>query len=214
MNSYEVARLEDLDSIPIGDGVLWHPVRRRFDIRSFGVNAYTSERVGDHVVEDHDESGAGAGGHEELYVVVRGRATFTVDGNEIDAPAGTFVFVRDPKLRRSAIAEDDGTVVLALGGEPGAAYQVSPWESYFAAFPALREERYDEAIALMEAGLREHPGNPSILYNLACAEALARRSADALRHLAEAVSVEPRLRERAQADPDFDAIRAEPGFPA
>src|SRR5581483_9921230 len=112
--------------------------RRRFGIQSFGVNAYTSERVGEHVIEDHDESGSGAGGHEELYVVVRGLARFTVGGESLQARAGTLVYVRDPQLKRSAIAEEQGTLVLAIGGEPGSPYHVSPWESSFAAFPALR----------------------------------------------------------------------------
>ncbi len=211
--TWETARIDELDAIPVAEGLVWHPVRRRFGIESFGVNAYTSEGVGGHVVEEHDEAGSGAGGHEELYFVVRGRATFTVDGQAVDAPAGTFVFVRDPALKRGAIAEEEGTLVLAMGGEPGRPYRVSPWECYFAAFPALRAERWGEAIGLMEEGLREHPGNPSILYNLACAESRADRPLEALTHLQEAIRARPDYRERAHADPDFDPIRREPGFP-
>jgi hypothetical protein len=213
-DGWQVVHLDDLDSIAVADGLVWHPVRRRLEIGSFGINAYTSERVGGHIVEDHDESGSGAGGHEELYVVVRGLARFTVDGESLQAPAGTFVFVRDPALRRSAIAEEAGTVVLAVGGEPGVAYEVSPWESSFAALPALRAERWDEAIALMEEGLHQHAGNASLLYNLACAESLAGRSHDSLAHLQQAVQANPAYAARAQADPDFDAIRGEEGFPA
>jgi hypothetical protein len=212
-DGWQVVHLDDLDSIAVADGLVWHPVRRRLGIGSFGINAYTSERVGGHIVEDHDESGSGAGGHEELYVVVRGLARFTVDGTSLHAPAGTFVFVRDPALRRSAIAEEAGTLVLAVGGEPGAAYEVSPWESSFAALPALRAERWEEAIALLERGLGEHPGNASLLYNLACAESQAGRSSEALNHLQEALRANTDLAERAQADPDFDPIRGEPGFP-
>ena len=103
-------------------------MRRRLGIRAFGINAYTSEGVGQHVVEEHDETGSGAGGHEEMYVVVRGRATFTLGGETLDAPAGTIVFIRDPAVKRVAIAEEEGTLVLAVGGEPGAPYEVSPWE--------------------------------------------------------------------------------------
>jgi tetratricopeptide (TPR) repeat protein len=214
MAGWEVAHLDELDAIPVAEGLVWHPVRRRFGVESFGVNAYTSEHVGGQVVEDHDESGPGGGGHEELYVVVRGLARFTVDGESFQATAGTVVYVRDPALRRSAIAEANGTVVLAVGGERRRSYRVSPWESYFAALPALRAGRWDDAIALIEAGLRDHPGNPSILYNLAAAESRAGRGAEALAHLEEAVRAKPELRERAAADPDFDAVRREDGFPA
>jgi len=211
--SWETARIDELDAIPVAEGLIWHPVRQRFGIESFGVNAYTSEGVGGHVVEEHDETGSGASGHEELYLVVRGRATFTVDGQAVDAPAGTLVYVRDPALKRSAIAEEEGTLVLAVGGEPGEPYRVSPWESYFAAIPALRAERWGEAIELMEEGLREHPGNPAILYNLACAESRAGRPLDALTHLQDAIRARPDYRDRARTDPDFDPIRREPGFP-
>ena len=210
---WQSIHLDELDSIPVIESLVWHPVRRRLGITAFGVNAYTSQKVGGHVVEDHDELGGGAGGHEELYVVVRGRATFTVGSESREAPAGTLVFVSDPALRRSAIAEEEGTLVLAIGGEPGRAYEVSPWESYFAAIPSLKAEHWEEAIALIEEGLRDRPGHPSLLYNLACAESRAGRPLEALTHLQEAVRGDAKHRAAAHADPDFDPIRREPGFP-
>src|SRR5439155_12989075 len=91
MRRYAVAHLDNLDSFPVAHGLEWHPIRRRFGIRSFGVNAYTAEKPGDWVVEEHKEGS----GHEELYLVVRGRAQFTLDGEERDAPAGTIVFLPD-----------------------------------------------------------------------------------------------------------------------
>ena len=70
----------------------------------------------------------GTEGHEELFVVVSGHAVFTVGGEEIDAPAGMLVFVRDPALPRSARATVDDTAILAVGARPGAPYAVSRWE--------------------------------------------------------------------------------------
>ena len=208
-------RFDDLDSIPLFEGLVWHPVRRRLGIRAFGINAYTAEAVGQQVVEEHDETGGGAAGHEELYVVVSGRATFTIGGETLDAPAGSLVFISDPKLRRKAIAEEDGTLVLAIGGEPGVAYEISPWESYFACDAgACASSATTTRSRMIEAGLRERPGHPSILYNLACAESLAGRPLEAITHLQEAVRGDPEYAERARADPDFDPIRREPGFPA
>lgn len=211
---WESVHLDELDAIPLPEGLVWRPVRRRLGVLAFGVNAYTSVGPGRQVVEEHDESGSGAGGHEELYVVVRGHATFTVGGETIDAPAGTIVFIRDPALRRVAIAEEEGTFVLAVGGEPGRAYEVSPWEFSFVAQPLLEQGRYAEAITLLEGGLADHPGNASLLYDLACAESRAGRPLEALTHLGEALRLEPRYVERAREDPDFDPIRREPGFPA
>jgi tetratricopeptide (TPR) repeat protein len=214
MTGWEVSSFDSLAAIPVGEGVVWRPLRKQFDIRAFGTNAYTSEGVGQHIIEEHDERGTGAGGHEELYVVIRGRATFTVDGETTDAPAGTLIFIRDPALKRFAIAEEEDTLVLAIGGEPGKAYQLSPWEFNFSALPVLAAGRYEEAITMLEAGLLEHPGNASILYDLACAESLHGLTAAALAHLAEAVQGNPKFAARALVDPDFDPIRGEPGFPA
>jgi tetratricopeptide (TPR) repeat protein len=204
----------ELDAIPLFEGIVWHPVRRKLGIRAFGINAYTAEGVGRHVIEEHDETGGGAGGHEEVYVVVGGRATFTLDGETLDAPAGTLVYISDPKVRRQAVAEEAGTLVLAIGAEPGVPYEPSAWEWYFSAMPAFRGERWDEAISLMEEGLAERPEHPAILYNLACAESRAGRPLDALTHLQAAVRADPGYVDRAREDPDFDPIRREPGFPA
>jgi hypothetical protein len=208
--SFEVATFGDLDAIPIADGFVWHPIRRRFDIRGFGCNAYTSEGVGRQIVEEHTEGT----GHEECYVVVRGRAKFTLDGEEIDAPAGTIVFIRDHDMKRGAVAEDGDTLVLAVGGFPGKPFEVSAWESYFAATPYIEREQWDEAVAILEGALREKRGNPAILYNLACVEARARRPLDALTHLQAAVAADGKYLEYARRDSDFAAIRREPGFPA
>jgi hypothetical protein len=210
---YETVRLDELDRVPIGEhGLLWRPVRRRLGIEAFGVNAYTAEEEGQEVVEHHDETGSGAGRHEELYVVVRGHARFTLDGDEVDAPAGTFVFVRERSVRRGAFAEEPGTTVLALGGKPGEAFQVSPWEYYFAAIPAFRERDYALGIEIVREGLERYPDNPSVLYTLACFESLDGDSDSALEHLRQAAAQEPRVADWARDDSDLDPIRDDPRF--
>jgi mannose-6-phosphate isomerase-like protein (cupin superfamily) len=67
-------------------------------------------------------------GPEELYVVLRGRATFTLDGREVDAPAGTLVHVHDPTVARTAVPAEPDTAVLAISGTPGLDYRVATWE--------------------------------------------------------------------------------------
>ena len=206
-----VAHIDELDAIEMPDGFVWRPIRRHFDIRAFGVNAYTALEVGGQIVEKHTESQLG---HEEIYLVLRGRALFTVDGNEHELGAGQLVFLRDPQLRRGAVALEEDTIVLALGGKPGAAHQVSAWEAMFAAAPAARAEDWDEAIRIHEEAIREQGEDPALLYNLACMEARAGRHLDALLHLKRAVELDPRWADYAAKDSDFAAIREEPGFPA
>ena len=207
----KLVRIGDIEPIPVVGGELhWRPVRRTFGIEAFGINAYTAD-AGGLVVEEHDETGAGAGHHEELYVVVTGRATFTVDGESYDAPVGTCVFLDDPKERRGARALEDGTTVLAIGGVRGEPFKISPWEFAFASVPAWEGRRYDEAKALLLQGLQLHPGNTSLLYDLACVEALLGESDNALEHLREAAT-NPRLREHAKKDSDFESLRDDPRF--
>ena len=209
----KVTRIQEIEPIPVVGGELqWRPLRRTLGIEAFGINAYTAN-AGELVVEEHDETGAGAGHHEELYVVVTGHATFTVDGEEVDAPVGTCVFLDKPEERRGARAVEDGTTVLAIGGVRGEPFTISPWEFAFAGTPAWEAKRYDEAKALLVEGLELHPGNASLLYNLACVEALMGDKDAALDHLAQAAT-NPRVREWAKTDSDLDSIRDDPRFSA
>ena len=202
--------LDELDAIEMPDGFVWRPVRRHFDIQAFGVNAYTASREGGQIVEEHSEAVLG---HEEIYLVVRGRVRFTVDGDDVELSAGQLVFLREPSLKRGAVALTADAAVLALGGKPGEPHQVSAWEAMFAAVPASRREDWDEAIRIHDEALAERPDHPALLYNLACMEASGGRHVDALLHLQRAVELDPTWAARAGADSDFAAIRNEPGFP-
>jgi tetratricopeptide (TPR) repeat protein len=192
----------------------WAMVRTQFDIQSFGVNAWIAEEAGVEVIGDHDELGERSGNHEELYFVSAGHATFTVNGDEIDAPAGTFVFVRDPAAKRKAIATEAGTTVLVAGGKPGEAFTPSPWERNSEGLVHFANEDYDKAAEAYEQFLEETPGDAGFLYNLACAESRLGRTESALKHLRQSVETDEQFKKNAIEDPDFDAIRDEPEFSA
>jgi tetratricopeptide (TPR) repeat protein len=204
-----LAHVDDLDRVELPDGFAWRPVRRRFGIRAFGTNAYTPGASG-RIVEEHTE---GRFEHEELYLVLRGRVRFTVDGNDHELGPGQLVHVADPSLRRGAVALTDDAAVLAVGGKPGAPHEVSSWEHEFLAIPHLKAGRYDEARRILEEALEEQPDTASTLYNLACTEALAGDADRALELLDAAVAGDERYREFAQTDEDFASIRDDPRFP-
>ena len=206
-----LAHVDELDLIQMPEGFQWRPVRRRFGIRAFGVNAYTTVEAGDQIVEEHTEAQLG---HEEIYVVLRGRVRFTLGDDEHELSQGRLVHVQDPELRRGAVALTDDAVVLAVGGKPGEPYEVSAWEAMFAAVPFAQREEWDEAIAVHEEALRERRDHPALLYNLACMEARGGRHLDALLHLRRAIELDPKYATYARKDSDFAAIRSEPGFPA
>jgi tetratricopeptide (TPR) repeat protein len=209
--AFAVRHLDELERF--GDKFVTIPVRIPFGIRSFGVNAYAANEEGGEVIEEHDELGSGAGRHEELYCVVRGRAAFVLDGEEVDAPAGSLLFVRDPAVRRHAIAREAGTTVLVLGGVPGRAFEPSPWEAWLEALPHYEAKEYDRAVEVMAAALAQYPDNPNVLYNLACTEALAGQTEPALAHLRRAVELDERALGWAREDADFTSLRDDPRFP-
>jgi tetratricopeptide (TPR) repeat protein len=192
----------------------WAMVRTHFDIQSFGVNAYIAEEAGVEVIGEHDELGENAGKHEELYFVSSGHATFTVNGDEIDAPRGTFVFVRDPAAKRKATAVEPGTTIVIVGGKPGEAFTPSPWERTSEGLAHFANKDYEKAAEVYEQLLAETPDNAGFLYNLACAESLLGRKEDALEHLRQSVDANAVFKKNALEDPDFDAIRDDPEFSA
>jgi len=202
MSGYEIASLTGVESLK-GPGTLrWTPLRKHFGITAFGINAYTATEVGQDVVEEHSEERLG---HEELYLVVSGRATFVLDGEEVEVPAGSVVFLRDPKVKRYARAEEAGTTVLAVGGKPGS-HEISGWEYFFAAY-AIADEDLDGALAQLEAGLAEKPDHPPLHYHLACINARAGRLDEARRQLDRALELDPELQSYADEDEDLKPLR-------
>jgi quercetin dioxygenase-like cupin family protein len=207
-SGYEIAHIDELEELPIAGGeFVWRPVRRRFGITAFGTNAYTGD-AGLRVIEEHTERD----NHQEMYVVLRGRATFTLGDDEVDAPAGTLVFVR-PDTRRGAIAAEDGTAVLAVGAKPGVVFEPSLWEDVFAANAYADKGDVAKGRELLATLLEQHPDAWQGHYNAACLEARVGDRERAFDHLERAVELEPeRAREFAETDTDFDSIRDDDRF--
>jgi quercetin dioxygenase-like cupin family protein len=209
---YEVAHLDDLERLPVLDGALtWLPVRRRFGITAFGANAYTAEHAGQQVVEEHTE---GSNRHEEAYFVIAGRATFTVAGEEVDAPAGTIVHLPDPEVRRGAVAAEPGTTVLAMGAPRGVPFRPSGWEAAFAAYAYRELGDPDRGWTVLREAVERDPDAWQGHYHLACFAALDGDREAALAELARAVDLDPEAARYAGDDADFDSIRDDPRFPS
>ncbi len=211
--SARVTRVSESGAIAVAGG-LYQPIRHTLDVRAFGVNAYFARAAGDQLIEPHDETGSGAGGHAELYVVMSGRALFRADGDEIDAPAGTLVFVPDPASKRQATASESGTSVLVIGGPADRELPVSPFEFWFRAEEPYNAGDYARAIEIVSSGLELWPEHPTMLYQLACYHALAGDREQALDHFERACATSAEPREWQQGDHDLDAIRDDARFAA
>jgi tetratricopeptide (TPR) repeat protein len=208
------SRAAHISEIEIGtpEGRRWAQVRATFGIGAFGVNAWTADSPDQIVINEHDETGPRP--HEELYFVANGHAVFTINGDEVDAPAGTFVFVRDPAAKRKAVAKEADTTVLAAGGPRGQAFEPVEWERGAQALRHWATKDWEAAIAELSELHGEYPEDATILYNLACAESLAGRREDALGHLRQSVQLDGKFAELAADDSDLDAIRDDPEFSA
>jgi tetratricopeptide (TPR) repeat protein len=200
---YSVLNLDELEPVWVA-GVHWKPLRRTLGIDAFGINAYTAAAAGEHVVEEHTEENLG---HQEVYVVIAGRATFT-----LDAPSGTVVFLRDPSVRRSAVAVETGTTVLAIGGVPGV-HAPSAWEWYFEAERYRESGDHPAALELLAEARERFPADAGVLYATACWEALAGDADAAIARLDAAIELEPKCAAWAEGDADLDSIRGLPGSP-
>jgi tetratricopeptide (TPR) repeat protein len=209
-NRFGIAQIEDLERYPIAnqDGLTWRPVRRHFGISSFGVNAYTADEAGQRVVEEHREQD----GHDELYVVLKGRATFTLEGDEHDAPAGTLVHC-PPGTLRTAFAAEPGTTVLGIGAKPGEVFEPSGWEWVFAGVSLLDQGNEEGARRELHAGIEANPDAWQGYYNLACIEARLGNRDEALSQLEHAARLDPgNVAKRAGEDDDFATIREDDRF--
>ncbi|HEX4323469.1 MAG TPA: hypothetical protein VHZ77_02445 [Gaiellaceae bacterium] len=209
--SYRVVSLPQ-EAGAAGDDKSFVNLRRTLDIGAFGVGAAFQRRAGERVITDHHEAGPGGDRHEELYLVIQGGATFTVDGEEVDAPQGTAIFVHDPGAMRTAVATADETIVLAVGGPRDHAYRVTPAASQEGFWDAYRAKEYATALAATKRGLETYPGNAHLLYNVACMEALLGNDEAALAALAESVAQWELYKDQAQKDDDFVSLRADPRF--
>ena len=209
---FQVATLDEQEPHSQHEGRSFKRVRSELGIIAFGVNGYGTSAAEIPVIAEHDETAPWSNSHEELYVVVAGHATFTVDGEEIDAPAGTLVFVGDRSAKRGAVAREEGTRVLAIGGTPGEAYRISVGEASREWFAHYEAKEYEEGLAILEATLVDYPANPLLLYNIACCESLLGRKDEALEHLALAIAGHEEFVETARDDSDFDPVREDPRF--
>jgi hypothetical protein len=206
MSGYAVAHLDEIEEMDDGR-CPFRPVRHHFGITAFGVNAWTARDAGDRIINEHDESEE----NEELYLVQQGRAFFELDGERLDAPAGTFVFAR-PGVKRTAFAEEPGTTIIALGGTPGEAYEPHGWELWAPLRPLYEEGKYAEAADRGRELVEANPEYADLFYNVACCESLAGRTTDAVDHLTRAIDMSEQFRAYAKDDSDFDPIRDEPAF--
>jgi uncharacterized cupin superfamily protein len=118
-------KLEHIDDVPPMKDTFqkgWKSVRWHMNIESFGVNASTRNK-GEVLTPVHDELD---GNQDELFLVLEGTAEFELDGEKIQAEAGTLLSVK-PRVKRGAKALEDKTTILIIGAPIGKVYTPPSW---------------------------------------------------------------------------------------
>lgn len=205
-NGYRILSLDEVETAPHrGSNLI--PVRHVLDFRAAGVNAWIAD-AGEQLIPPHEEDS----GHEELYAVVRGRARFTVGEENADAPAGTLVCVT-ANVHRTAVAEEDGTIVFVVGATVGEAFEGGGWDTFAVAHSLQLAGRIDDSRAVMRKAMDDRPDVWALPYNAACLEALAGNADEALTLLHRALELnQTEIREYLENDSDLDSLRGDPRF--
>jgi tetratricopeptide (TPR) repeat protein len=204
---FAVSLLEDIDEL-FDASTPFRPIRLHFGISSFGATSWSARAVGDRLINPHDEQDVG---DEELFLVLHGRATFELEGDRVDAPAGTLIHC-PPGTSRTAVADEAGTTVLALDGKPGQAYEPRGWELWTGLAPLYGAGRHSEVVERLRAIVTQHPQYPLLFFNLACSESQIGETEAAIHHLRQAIALSDEFRRYAQDDPDLASLRSDPRF--
>jgi hypothetical protein len=208
MARYAVAHLDEIGEFTDAR-CRYRPIRHHLGITAFGATAWTAHAAGDLVIDEHDEGDPTS--DEELFLVLRGHAVFEVDGDRVDAPTGTVVFA-PPGMKRTASAEEAGTMIIALEGTPEKGYDARGWELWSPLVPLYEAGEYAEVADRLRDLVDASPQYAMLFYNLACCESLAGRTPEALDHLGHAIEMSEEFRDSAKSDSDLDPLREEPAF--
>lgn len=206
MSGYEILSLDEIEPVSyLGSNLL--PVRYHLDWHALGINAWRAD-AGGQLIPPHEEGSEEL--VEELYVVASGRATFTVGEEQEEAPAGSLVFV-PPQVHRTAVAAEDGTIVLAVGASVGQPFNGGNWDTFAIADSLRGDGRVDEGRELLRKAREERPESWAMVYNSGCWEALAGNADAAFEHLRRAMEMNGEgIRPYLAEDSDLDSLRTDP----
>jgi quercetin dioxygenase-like cupin family protein len=121
-DGYTIKSIDEFEEMEGSGGATWRLARKTLGAEAFGFNVVDIEAGGE--IPAHDHSGDN---QEEVFIILEGQGTMVTDGEEHDAPAGTFCRLA-PEVNRTIRNNSDGTVRALLIGVPvDSGYQQMPW---------------------------------------------------------------------------------------
>jgi quercetin dioxygenase-like cupin family protein len=119
---YTIKNIDEFEEMEGSGGATWRLARKTLGAAAFGFNVVDIEAGGE--IPAHDHTGDN---QEEVFVILDGQGTLVTDGEEHDAPAGTFCRLA-PEVNRTIRNNSDANVRALLIGVPvDSGYQGMGW---------------------------------------------------------------------------------------
>jgi quercetin dioxygenase-like cupin family protein len=121
-DGYTIKRIDEFEEMEGSGGATWRLARKTLGAEAFGFNVVDIEAGGE--IPAHDHTGDD---QEEVFIILDGQGTIVTDGEEHDAPVGTFCRFA-PEVNRTIRNKSDSPVRALLIGVPvKSGYQGMGW---------------------------------------------------------------------------------------
>jgi uncharacterized cupin superfamily protein len=119
---YTIKNVDEFEEMEGSGGATWRLARKTLGAESFGFNVVDIEAGGQIPAHNHTEEE-----QEEVFIILEGNGTIVTDGEEHDAPAGTYCRLA-PAVNRTILNKSDAAVRALLIGVPvKSGYQPMSW---------------------------------------------------------------------------------------
>lgn len=120
--NYTIKHRDEFESMEGSGEATWRLARKALGTSAFGFNLVEIGPGGE--IPEHDETGSG---QVELFIVLEGEAVMRLDGEEHEAPAGTFASIEPPATRTIINRSDTPVTALLIGVHPDGGYEPMSW---------------------------------------------------------------------------------------
>ena len=119
---YTMKSIDEFEEMEGSGGATWRLARKTLGAEAFGFNVVDIEAGGE--IPAHDHSGDN---QEEVFIILEGEGKIVTDGEEHDAPAGTFCRFAPDVNRTIRNASDKNVRALLIGVPVSSGYEQMPW---------------------------------------------------------------------------------------
>ncbi len=119
---YTIKHRDEFESMEGSGDSTWRLARKALGTSAFGFNLVEIDPGGE--IPEHDEAQSG---QVELYVILEGEAVLRIEGEDHEAPAGTFASIEPPATRTILNRSDAPVAAMLIGVQPEGDYEPMSW---------------------------------------------------------------------------------------